>query len=55
MIDNLRQNFIELTILNNYMKNRLEDVWNAPQIYAIPWILEVSGVGWGILFYQDFA
>ena len=25
------------------------------QINANPWISEVSGVGWGILFYQDFA
>ena len=24
-------------------------------IYANPWISEVSGVGWGILFYQDFT
>ena len=24
-------------------------------IYADPWILEVSGVGWGVLLYKDFA
>ena len=24
-------------------------------IYANPWISDVSGVGWGIPLYQDFA
>ena len=28
---------------------------NDNRLYANPWISEVSGVGWGVLLYKDFA
>ena len=50
--DNIHSTILDVHVLKTTYNSKFETFHD---IYANPWISDVSGDGWGILLYQDFA